>query len=81
MPEAVDLDRQRVAVAVAVDRPIQVLVLQGAEESFDDAVVCGLLTRVRTCRSSGSSPVNASANTVPRKHGPLSVTTATGAGA
>jgi len=34
MPEAVDLDRKR--VAVADDRPIQLLVLQGAEESFDD---------------------------------------------
>jgi hypothetical protein len=36
MPEAVDLDGQR--VAVADHRPIQVLVLQDAEEPFDDAV-------------------------------------------
>jgi hypothetical protein len=36
MPEAVDLDRLR--DAVADDRPKQVLVLQGAEELFDDAV-------------------------------------------
>ncbi|MEV0184551.1 hypothetical protein AB0I54_35495 [Streptomyces sp. NPDC050625] len=39
----------------------------------------GILTLVRTCRSSGSSPVNASAKVPPRKHGPLSVTTAIGA--
>ena len=36
MPEAADLDRQR--IAVADDRRIQVLVLQGAKEPFDDAV-------------------------------------------
>ena len=77
--EAADLDGQ--GVAVADHSPIQALVLQRAEEPLDHAVGLWAPHPVRTWRNSGSSPVNASANTVPRKHGPLWVTTAIGAGA
>jgi hypothetical protein len=57
--EAVDLDGEGIAVADV--GTVEVFVLQGAEEPFDDAVGLGERTRVRTWRSSGSSPRNTSA--------------------
>jgi hypothetical protein len=43
-------------------------------------LVWGGRTRVRTCRSGGSGPSNPVLNTSPRRQGPLSDTTAIGAG-
>ena len=67
-------------VAVGDVSAEEVLVFEGAEEAFDGAVGLGGFDWVRTWRSRGSLLAKAVWKVCPRKQGPLSETTAMGAG-